>query len=43
MRGDSSLSSSLAYLNDNTTVEKKVIGVLNEFYKGGINNEDNKK
>lgn len=43
MRGDSSLSSSLAYLNDNATVEKKVIGVLNEFYKGGINNEDNKK
>ena len=39
MRGDSTLSSSLAYLNDNTTVEKKVIGVLNKLYEEEKNNE----
>lgn len=34
MRGDSSLSSSLPYLNDNRTVEKKVQDTFDFFYKG---------
>lgn len=34
LRGDNSLSSALAYLNDNTAVEKKVRNVLNNLYKG---------
>lgn len=34
MRGDSSLSSSLPYLNDNRTVEKKVQETFDAFYKG---------
>lgn len=34
MRGDSSLSSSLPYLNDNRSVEKKVQNTFDSFYKG---------
>ncbi len=34
MRGDSSLSSSLPYLNDNRSVEKKVQHTFDNFYKG---------
>ncbi len=34
MRGDSSLSSSLPYLNDNRSVEKKVQDTFDIFYKG---------
>lgn len=34
MRGDSSLSSSLPYLNDNKSVEKKVQETFDAFYKG---------
>ncbi|MEZ3468342.1 MAG: hypothetical protein K1W40_07835 [Schaedlerella sp.] len=34
MRGDSSLSSSLPYLNDNRAVEKKVQETFDAFYKG---------
>ena len=34
MRGDSSLSSSLPYLNDNRSVEKKVQDTFDSFYKG---------
>ncbi len=34
MRGDSSLSSSLSYLNDNRLVEKKVQHTFDNFYKG---------
>lgn len=34
MRGDSSLSSSLPYLNDNRAVEKKVQDTFDNFYKG---------
>lgn len=33
-RGDTSLSSSLSYLNDNQVVTDKVLKVLNEIYKG---------
>ena len=36
MRGDSSLSSSLPYLNDNRSVEKKVQDTFDFFYKGEI-------
>lgn len=36
MRGDSSLSSSLPYLNDSKSVEKKVQHTFDSFYKGDI-------
>lgn len=36
-RGDTSLASSLSYLNDNQVVSDKVIKVLDEIYKGGDN------
>lgn len=40
MRGDSSLSSSLPYLNDSRSVEKKVQHTFDSFYKGDIGWEE---
>lgn len=40
MRGDSSLSSSLPYLNDSRSVEKKVQHTFDSFYKGDMGWEE---
>lgn len=40
IRGDTNLSSSLPYLNDNRSVEKKVQNTFKQFYRGDCYGED---